>query len=250
MFQSPQRLFLYLIVLSSCVWLSPRAFGGDATAASADDIVQKVQAANLQRERALRAYTARRIYEVNYRGIFGRRHAQLVVDAAYESPANKKFTIVSQSGSKFLLQRVLLRLLDSESEAVQDNNRVRTALTPQNYSFSFLGLEDGPNGSLYVLKVVPKVRNKFLYRGKIWIDPQDFAIVQIEGEPATNPSWWIRRTQIRHKYAKLGQFWLPVHNQSVSQVRMGGKAVLTIEYDNYRITSAVPADDEGSVGAP
>ena len=247
MFQFPQRLFLYLIVLISCVWLSPFAFGGDATAASADDIVQKVQAANLQRERALRGYTARRIYEVNYRGIFGSRHAQLVVDAAYESPANKKFTIVSQSGSKLLLQRVLLRLLDSEKEALEDKNRARTALTSQNYSFSFLGVEDGPHGSRYVLKAVPKVRNKFLYRGKIWIDCRDFAVVQIEGEPATNPSWWIRRTQIRHKYAKLGQFWLPVHNQSVSQIRMGGKAVLTIEYGNYRISPAVPTD---SVGIP
>lgn len=93
-----------------------------------------------------------------------------------------------QSGSKLLLKRVLLRLLDSEKEALQDTNRTRTALTPRNYSFRFLGIEQTPKEMLYVLQVIPKVRNKFLYRGKVWIDSQDCAVAQIEGEPAKNPS--------------------------------------------------------------
>lgn len=248
MFLARQYFILCLFAFSSCVQLYSCALGNEPTAASADVIVQRLQAANLQREKALRSYTARRIYEVEYRGIFGRRHAQLVVDALYESPANKKFTVVSQSGSTLLLKRVLLRLLDSEKEAIQNANRARTALTPQNYSFSFLGIEDSPQGMRYVLEVAPKVRNKFVYRGKIWIDCQDFAVVQIEGEPAKNPSWWTRRTQIQHHYAKLGEFWLPVHNESVSQVRLGGKAVLTIEYVDYRITSAAPPNSERSGG--
>lgn len=209
---------------------------------SADLLVQRLQAANLRREKALKSYTGRRIYKVDYRGILGSRHAEMVVEVAYDFPASKKFTIISQSGSKVLLKRVLLRLLESEKEALQETNRARTALTRQNYFFTFEGVEQTPQRTFYVLKVEPKAGNKFLYRGKVWIDSQDYAVARIEAEPAKNPSWWIRRTRIQHQYAKVGAFWLPVHNQSLSQVRLGGKAVLDIEYLGYQITSVSPAD--------
>ncbi len=209
---------------------------------SADLLVQRLQAANLRREKALKSYSGRRIYKVDYQGILGSRHAEMVVEATYDFPANKKFTIISQSGSKVLLKRVLWRLLESEKEALQEANRARTALTQQNYFFTFEGVERTPQETFYVLKVEPKARNKFLYRGKIWIDSQDYAVARIEAEPAKNPSWWIRRTRIQHQYAKVGGFWLPAHNQSLSQVRLGGKAVLDIEYLGYQITSILPAD--------
>jgi len=51
----------------------------------------------------------------------------------------------------------------------------------------------------YVLNVVPKTGEKFLYRGKIWVDPKDFAVPRIEAEPAKNPSMWIKKTEINTK---------------------------------------------------
>jgi hypothetical protein len=216
--------------------------GESESNSSADLLVQRLQAANLRRDKALKSYTGRRIYKVDYQGILGSRHAEMVVEAAYDFPASKKFTIISQSGSEVLLKRVLLRLLESEKEALLETNRARTALTQQNYFFTFEDVERTPQETFYVLKVEPKVRNKFLYRGKIWIDLQDYAVARIEAEPAKNPSWWIRSTRIQHQYAKVGSFWLPVHNQSLSQVRLGGKAVLDIEYLGYQITSVSPAD--------
>jgi hypothetical protein len=35
---------------------------------------------------------------------------------------------------------------------------------------------------------------------------------------------------------KIGDFWLPAHNKSVTQVRLGGAATLTIDYTDYQIT--------------
>ena len=43
---------------------------------------------------------------------------------------------------------------------------------------------------LYVMRVEPLRETKFLYRGTIWIDSQDFAVTRIEAEPAKNPSFW------------------------------------------------------------
>jgi len=36
----------------------------------------------------------------------------------------------------------------------------------------------------------------------------------------------------------VGDFWLPARNHSVTSIRFGGSAVLTIQYQDYKITSA------------
>jgi hypothetical protein len=39
-------------------------------------------------------------------------------------------------------------------------------------------------------------------------------------------------------YSKIGEFWLPSHDHSVSQIRLGGDADLTIDYFDYKTTGA------------
>jgi hypothetical protein len=100
------------------------------------------------------------------------------------------------------------------------------------------GYETAPEGTRYVLAVTPRSKNKYLYRGKIWVDGTDFAVVKIEAEPAQNPSFWIKKTDIRHAYKKVDGFWLPSENHSNSYLRIGGHAELSIEYKDYKITAA------------
>ena len=88
------------------------------------------------------------------------------------------------------------------------------------------------------MTLIPKMKNKFLYRGKIWVDAKDFAVVRIKAEPAVNPSFWIKRTEIEHTYEKIGQFWLPAENRTESVIRLGGVAHLSIEYKDYKILKA------------
>jgi hypothetical protein len=91
-----------------------------------------------------------------------------------------------------------------------------------------------------VLAVEPKTGSKFLYRGKIWVDVEDFAVTRIAAEPAKNPSFWIRSTQIEQSYGKVDQFWLPARNHSVSNIRLGGRADFTIEYKDYQWNGTSP----------
>ena len=37
------------------------------------------------------------------------------------------------------------------------------------------------------------------------------------------------------RYQKIGEFWLPLKDESTTQVRVFGKNTLTTEYDNYEI---------------
>jgi hypothetical protein len=60
---------------------------------------------------------------------------------------------------------------------------------------------------------------------------------------------WITKTEIHHRYHKFQDFWLPVENQSVSNLRLGGRATLTITYQNYEINAEqVQKGNETSTG--
>jgi hypothetical protein len=205
-------------------------------ALSAAQVVQNLVRMNLERAHALPGYRSTRIYHAEYHGFPGSRSAEMVVDVEYKPPSTKVFTIRSQTGSKLIIDRVFKKLLEGEKEAFEADNQRSTALNDDNYSFTLLGYESAPEGSRYVLAVEPKTKSKFLYRGKIWVDAGDFAVTRIMGEPAKNPSFWIRQTQIEQVYVKVDEFWLPERNHSMTAVRLGGRADFTIEYKNYQLT--------------
>jgi len=212
---------------------------------STDVIVQRLMAANAQRSQALRGYRGKRVYHLDYHGLFGSHDAEMQVEATYTAPDRKDFKVISETGSKLLINHVLLKLLSSEQEAQEEQNRKELEISPKNYDFALAGTEHTPGGDFYVLAVSPKNKSKYLYHGKLWVDARDFAVIRMQGEPAKNPSLWVSHTQIEYRWAKIGGFWLPVHNQSETQVRMGGKAVLTIDYSDYQITGVNRSNSRG-----
>ncbi len=205
---------------------------------NADEIVAKMVERNLERARALGAYQGTRTYHLEYRGFPSSRNADMIVEVKYRSPGTKDFSVRSEHGSKFIIDRVFKRMLQTEEEALSQENQKRVALNQENYRFALLGLESMPTGPSYILSVEPRTENKLLYRGRIWVDAGDFAVVRIEASPAKNPSFWTKDTKIEQVYGKVGNFWLPVFNRSSSEVRLGGHASFTIDYWDYQITAA------------
>jgi hypothetical protein len=212
-----------------------------------DEVVNKLIQRNLERAQSLHAYEGLRTYRLDYRGFPSARTAEMVVEMKYESPRTKVFTVRSESGSKLVIDRVFKKLMASEQEALNEENQNQIALNRNNYNFALVGNESASGGLLYVLLVEPRIKNKLLFRGKIWVDGNDFAVVRMEGEPAKNPSFWIKETKIEQLYARVGDFWLPVSNRSTSVIRLGGRASLTIDYRDYRITSAAAPGSKNSV---
>ena len=205
---------------------------------SVDQVVSNLVRKDEERARALRHYESTRVYRLSYRGFPGDRDAEMTVEASYDSPSTKNFRVISQTGSKLIIDRVFKRLLDSEKEAAEPEIHARTLLNRANYDIALIGYEAWDKGNQYVLAVYPKARSKYVYRGKVWVDGTDFAVTRIEAEPAQNPSFWTKKNEIRHEYMKVQNFWLPRRNESVSYIRLGGRATLTIEYNNYRVTDS------------
>jgi len=207
---------------------------------SADQVVDNLIRKNQERSQALLHSEATRVYRLVYQGFPGDREADMTVEATYDRPSSKEFKVVSQSGSKLVVNRVFKRLLDSEQEAAQPAMAAKTQLNRDNYTFELVGYEPGKTSGQYqyVLRVNPKTNSKYVYRGQVWVDATDFAVTRIEAEPAQNPSFWTKKSEIHHEYQKVRDFWLPAKNESVSYIRLGGRATLTIEYKDYRVIDA------------
>ena len=207
---------------------------------TATQVVERLVEMNLRRAQALHSYHGTRTYHVEYRGLLGTKSADMAVDVRYRAPGTKDFTILSSTGSTLMLDKVLKKLLQAETEAASADGQRRTALNGENYDFTMIGLESTIPRRMYVLAVEPKTKSKFLFRGRVWVDAADFAVVRLEAEPARNPSFWTKNNQIEQLYQKVGDFWLPQRNHSTSSIRIGGRAELTIDYQSLNITESSP----------
>ncbi len=239
--RSARFVSLVMLLAMMNVSLAGRSYAAnDDSIASAspltlNQVVDRLMARNEERAKHLKSYESQRIYTVRYHGFPKDLEAKMVVSMRYEAPNTKQFQIISQSGPKLLVDKVLKRLLKTETDAQQKNTREAVNLDRNNYTFGDLRYEPEANGCSYVLSVEPKKSNKYLYRGTIRVNDRDFAVCDIQAEPAENPSFWITSTNINETYEKVEDFWLPEENKSVSKIRFGGSAALTILYQDYKV---------------
>jgi len=230
-----------------CSPLAVECFAQASTAPlTVDQVVAQMTKRNQQRAEALRPYTSLRTYQCEYHG-FGDRRAELVVKMSFTPPGKKEFTIVSESGSEILRKHVLKRLVEAEEDATSEENRRSTAMQPENYEFQLVEVDEQPGGNFYVLEVRPRHSNKYLFRGRIWVDAKDFAVTRMRGEPARNPSWWVKKVSMEVEYRKIGDFWLLARNETLTQVRFRGRAVTTIDYADYELGG--PGGSPASISA-
>jgi hypothetical protein len=240
--RSPVLLILQVLLCAATLQsASAQEQGGvsrKAAPLTTQQVVEELAGMNLRRAQALHSYHGTRIYRLEYRGFPSSRSAEMVVDVKFRAPGTKEFTIRTSTGSRLILDKVFGKLLEAEENAQAAETQRSIALNYDNYDFTMVGYESTPLRSMYVLLVEPRTTNKFLYRGRVWVDADDFAVVRLEAEPAKNPSIWTKNSEIEQLYVKVGDFWLPKRNHCVSSIRLGGRAELTIEYQDYQITAS------------
>ena len=228
------RLLCASVCLLACLPL-PAQETAPATPLSADEVIARVVEMNGVRAKSLENYSSIRSYHLECHCL-SHKKADMVVRVDYQAPNKKDFTILSESGSASVRNKVFKKLLEAEQESARPENQQRTAITSENYTFAVVDYQKTEASEVYVLNAEPRTKNKFLFRGRIWVDGKDFAVTRVEGEPAVNPSWWTVKTDFKRNYEKLGDFWLPESNESTTKVRIFGTAVLTIKYGEYQLT--------------
>jgi hypothetical protein len=198
---------------------------------TADEIVTRMLARDGERQAALHGYTGYRRYVLE--NLNHHKRAEMLVRMTCGEDGAKQFEVVREDGWGGATKHVFPRLLEAEIEAARPDLRERSRITPDNYTFEMVGTEDIRGRLAYVISIEPKTQNKYLARGRIWVDAHEYAIVRVEGEPAKNPSFWFKSVHFVHEYDKNGRFWLPVSDRSVTDVRILGSTEMSIEYFDY-----------------
>jgi hypothetical protein len=161
-------------------------------------------------------------------------NANVVAQVDFKPPTSKDYSIQKWSGSSRGKQ-IVQRVLDHEKEASQ-GNKARTALTRDNYDFLLAGEAVLDGRACYVLGLKPKRKENDLISGTAWVDQHSFSILQIEGETAKSPSWWLKSVRVKLSFGDLSGTWLQTSMEAVADVRLLGFHTLTSRILDYRGT--------------
>jgi hypothetical protein len=212
--------------------------GSGATAAdypgtlpTAEQIVIRMAALDLQRQSLVDGYAGMRRYVLDARN--SKMHAEMLVHVKGDQDGTKHFQIVSENGCKPANTHVLRKMLESESETSQPGQSATSRLNFTNYEFEMIGTEILSGRQAYVLAVKPKRKDEYLFDGRIWVDAQDYALARAEGTPAKNLSFWTKTTHFVQVYQKNGPLWFPLSMKSVTEARLFGTTDVNIDYFDY-----------------
>lgn len=227
----------WLVVLCATLLLG-RAASGQTL--SAEEIVARMIRHDAERRAALAEYASERTYRMDYKGPIGERHATMQVRMEFSAPDRKQFTVISESGSTVFCHQVIQKLMEGEREGALESNRLRSMLSPTNYNLKLAGDDRIDGVDAWVLEVAPKQESRFNYKGSVWVSKADYAVMRILGSPAKNPNFLMGASTFDYRYRRNGDFWLPLRNDTVSHLRIGGEIKLDVDYGEYRIVSAGP----------
>lgn len=156
----------------------------------------------------------------------------------FRPPMTKDYHIQKSSGSK-RGEQIVRRLLDHEVKASSPESAARSALTRENYDFTYLGETLFDGDACYRLELKPKRKESDLIAGEALVDKKSFFIRRIEGEIAKTPSWWLKRVHVVLLFADVQGTWLQTNMQAVADVRIVGQHTLTSRMVDYRRSDVV-----------
>jgi len=181
-----------------------------------------------------RPYEVTREYKV-FRGYDKQPTSEVIAQIKFVPPDMKTYKITQARGNS-RGEKIVRELLDRETESAR--KRRGSEISRANYDFVFLRQENFGVIPEYVLRIVPKRKDKYLLRGQISVDASTFHIRRIEGIPAKSPSFWIKDIHITLQYAELNGMWIPVSFDAIATVRLIGQ--YTLAGLNIRANNPLP----------
>jgi hypothetical protein len=135
---------------------------------------------------------------------------------------------------------VLRAALEREKTLWNRSLSARSNLTTANYDFVRAGLDAS---GLMKVTVKPKREDELLINGVIILAPDTGDLLRVEGHLAKSPSFWISRMEVVCTYDRIDGVRVPIHTESVAQVKMAGTSNFAMSYEYEKINGR-------HVGAP
>ncbi len=200
-------------------------------------VVRGVDASVKSRIDRLAGYTATEHYAVFRGKDEAHPAAEMLVKTTYNKQNGKSYEILSQSGSSLWRNEVLRTLLDNEKRMSQPGNVGAALIDSANYEMT---LDAHPRDSLngrecLVLDITPRRNSEYLFKGKLWVDAQDFAIVQLQGTASKSAFFLASAAEVSRQYEELDALPMATHAQAISGSALLGRTVVKIDYSNYQL---------------
>lgn len=128
-----------------------------------------------------------------FRGDDKQPTSEIMAQINFVPPDTKTYKITRARGNS-RGEKIVRELLDRETESAR--KELGSQISRTNYDFVFLRQENFGVVPEYVLRIVPKLKYKYLLSRQIWVDASTFRIRRIEGVPAKSPSIWIKGIHI------------------------------------------------------
>jgi hypothetical protein len=203
-------------------------------------VIQHVDATVKARVDSIAGYTDTEHYAVYRNNDEDHPAAEMTVHTVYKKEAGKTYTIVSQSGSELIQHFVLKTILENERQINLPGTREGSWLTSANYEMKLKpgGVQQVNGRNCLVLSISPRRKAPYLIEGTLWVDSQDYSIVQIQGTGSKSASMFSGATQMMRQYTTVKGFAEATHARAVASSFMFGPTIVTIDYSDYAIELA------------
>ncbi len=175
--------------------------------------------------------------------------SEVVAEINFRPPFHRDYTIQRSSGSSRGPQLVR-RILDHEVQMTSKDDTASRAISPANYSLSYVGEATLDGHACYVLGLKPRRVETDLISGQAWVDKHSFLIRQIEGEAEKTPSWWLKTVHVKLAFTDLDGIWMQKSMEAVADVRLVGSHTLTSRILDYRREHVVAASSLSDRNVP
>jgi hypothetical protein len=194
-----------------------------ASSPSLDTIISRLREAADQNRERWSAYRLLREYQM-----FHDRNttpmAEVKAELVYDPSGKNGYQILESKGSD-RGSKVVSKLLDTEADGWSKCSRAHspTAISRDNYDFTFLGTESLDGHQTYVLGLHPLRKDSALIDGKAWVDAETYLVRKIVGQESKSPSWWVRDVNLVLTFGPIGGMWLQTSSQASADIRIVGR---------------------------
>lgn len=200
-------------------------------------VIRGVDSAVKNRIDRLAAYTVTEHYAVFRGKDEAHPAAEMLVKTTYRKETGKSYEIVSQSGPAIWRNEVLGTLLDNEKRMSQPGNVGTALINSSNYEMKLAtnAREQFNRRDCLVLDITPRHASQYLFKGKLWVDAQDFSIVQLKGTASKSAFFLANAAEVTRQYDEMSGLPMATHAQAVSGSSLLGQTVVKIDYTNYQL---------------
>ena len=173
-------------------------------------------------------YTARRTLVARSEKLD--RFGWMEVETTFRPGVGMSYTVLREGGDGGIRKRVLRKVLENETEMSAPARAGRMAITGANYDL----VRHQPRA----VRMSPLRKEPTLVDGVAQVDAQG-RLVRVEGRLAKSPSFWVRSVTITRKYQPIAGHAMPVHVESVADVKLAGTCEFAMWID-YTVVDGRP----------